>query len=108
MDESIQKTLAVQPLEAWRKVLLDAADLIERDGWCQGQLRRGQQHCAIGAIEAVDLPGAGISFAAIEAINKLARGVSHTSFLACIPEWNDATHMTSEEVIHTMRMVAST
>ncbi len=33
-----------------RKILLDAAELLRRDGWCQHVLARGKERCLIGAL----------------------------------------------------------
>jgi hypothetical protein len=39
-------------LEEWRRVLHQAADILEHLGWCRGTLERRQRHCAVGAIVA--------------------------------------------------------
>jgi hypothetical protein len=38
------------PIDNWRNVLNQAADIIDHLGWCRGVLERDEQHCAIGAI----------------------------------------------------------
>lgn len=52
LSPTIAPQTPTQPVEAWRQVLLDAADKIERDGWCQGQRIIDGRVCAHGAIEA--------------------------------------------------------
>jgi hypothetical protein len=36
--------------EDWRRVLYQAADILEHLGWCRVALERDDEHCAIGAI----------------------------------------------------------
>lgn len=47
----------VQPeapqLEPWQKLLLDAAALIEKKGWCRDNFYNRGRYCAIGALNVV-------------------------------------------------------
>ncbi len=36
--------------EPWRSLLLDAADYIEKNGWCQGEWYQDGRVCAMGAM----------------------------------------------------------
>jgi hypothetical protein len=83
------------------QVLLAAADLLERDGWCQGTLRDGiGRHCTNGAINAVTLVYMGDPFSG--AWKLLYSLLDRTSVTA----WNDAPWQTAENVIATLRKAA--
>ena len=93
-----------EPIEPWRQLLLDAADLIERQGWWDGRPGSdGEQrtlHCietaisAIGSIHHIDL-------ARSEASVNFSNYVSTPSIT-----WNDAPGRTKEEVLTAMREAA--
>jgi hypothetical protein len=36
--------------EEWRRLLYQAADILEHLGWCRGTFEYGRRHCAVGAI----------------------------------------------------------
>ena len=38
----------------WRRVLHQAADILDHLGWCRGALERDAHYCAVGAIIAAD------------------------------------------------------
>lgn len=90
-------------IEPWRQVLLDAADLLEREGHCKGQFYAEGARCTIGAIckvttNAITKPlGSGVP----EAIGRLCNVAG-----PYIPDWNDAPGRTAFEVIATLRAVA--
>jgi hypothetical protein len=84
--------------QAWRRALMDAAHRVER-GWCQGHGRKGDCVCPLYAIVT--------NFSVcwddmVKAIRELRLhlGVDVTS-------WNDMPGQTKEEVVRTMRAVAT-
>lgn len=94
--------------EEWRKVLRNAADLIEYCGWVKHQL--GNENigfCSIGAIETVTdglvdggpnetwLDGA-------EALFHLGKHINNP----CVATWNDYRQRTKRQVIEAMRAAA--
>lgn len=81
-------------------VLDAAADLLDRDGWCQGYDKDDDgRYCARGATKAAassdTLVGAGARIALTQ------RLPTHN-----IPAWNDTPGRTQEEVTSTLRRVA--
>jgi hypothetical protein len=88
-------------LEPWRKVLLDAADLLERDGWCQHHFRNEKGHrCVIEAI------GAATDHKPLlrdKARYQLAQALPGS---LSIIEWNDAHSRRKSQVIKKLREVA--
>ncbi len=93
-------------LEPWRQMLLDAADLLERDGWCQGAYQDDDgHHCALGALDAVF--GSKTSFKAIDwsAYARVNERLQDAVGLQIV-HWNDAKGRTAEEVISTLRKIA--
>lgn len=110
-------------LENWQKILLAAADLIQKRGWCHGEYESdsGRRHCAVGAINKAagfnhDLgsndfyrsdygPKAAWDDRDL-AIKMLTTAVSGE--FGYIEEWNDAknTRTHRNHVLDTMRRVA--
>jgi hypothetical protein len=84
--------------DKWRKILWDAANLIETAGWIQGHHRSEHGYCILGAINAVDGRRLG---PAREAKQKL-RAFLRRSFMS----WNDDRRRTKEEVLAALRTVA--
>jgi hypothetical protein len=91
-----------------REVLLAAAELLERDGWCQGQLwdERGRR-CASGAILFSSLgvpptPNPDL----VDSARVMLFGHCPKDVLS-IPHWNDSPGQTAENVIATLRRAAS-
>lgn len=87
-------------LEPWRQYLLDAANILERDGWCQSVcLNKRGERCIMGALGAVyhssmlDWPQQ-----AIHALNINLQGP--------IASWNDKSGRTKEEVLAMLRDTA--
>lgn len=90
-----------------------AADLIERDGWCQGVLRTATgEHCALGAIVET-IAGGGITDRAlaqsvwtnpdvIDARNALYETIGNKT----IANWNDEPKRTKTEVVAALRDTA--
>lgn len=99
-----QDTIKIEP---WRQALLDAADLLEKDGWCRFSMRRGEAHCAVGAL----LDGYSPIDAKQEATRRLAiyiKGKELPGMLIakiCV-RWNDGLFRTKKQVIKTLREVA--
>lgn len=95
--------------DAWRRLLWDAADLIEKKGHIKGQLgddRNG--FCAIGALLRVsgnpDYLGA--EGDAAMAHDALRRRVWRDFKFMGVPAWNNQLCTTGRHVIDTMRSVA--
>lgn len=81
------------------RALLDAADYIEKHGWCQHSLQDPNGRvCIFGAIDLVtadpDVLG--------NAVVRLSRQVSYYPITA----WNDAPERTKQEVVDTLRAAA--
>ncbi len=91
-------------LEPWRQMLLDAADLLERDGWCQQAYQDGDgHHCALGALDAV------VGMAELKTIDWVAFSKANERLFGAVGQithWNDARGRTAEEVISTLRKIA--
>ena len=88
-----------EPIEPWRQLLLDAADLIERQGWWNGKPGKSLSvHCIQTAISATALRGALGCEAAVNFLNYIG---GHG-----IVSWNDAPGRTKEEVLAAMRGAA--
>lgn len=120
--------------EEWRTVLLEAANIIEREGWVQGQYVEysddiSSRRCAIGAISKA---ASGISYAwdcgysgsdktfwftskaAQEAYDKMMVEINRRPVWAfwrkewtTLDRWNDHDGRTADEVVATMRKVAA-
>lgn len=93
------------------EILNAAADLIERDGWCQGAFRRNGKHCLLGAIAETVAGDARSGFNHILAHNDDAREAVRV-FLATVqcdlgvPHWNDKPGRTQTEVVAALRKAA--
>lgn len=88
-----------------RAALLDAADLIEREGWVQGVLGLpGMGYCALGALGQVTKTESARYF---DARDLLARSIGISPFsYGGIPAWNDREGQTKEQVLQTLRRAA--
>lgn len=86
------------PIITWQEVLLRAADLIEKDGWCRGTYHRGRGHCIVGAVTKV-VPWGPLGRQAVTEL---------TLHLGVPAIWyNDDSDRTREEVVAAMRAAAS-
>jgi hypothetical protein len=94
--------------EPWRQVLLDAADLIERKGWCQNQAKSTflgftLGYCMIGALDEVltrsDEPAKVWESVASHRLSLAVNG--------SIIDWNDDDTRTKKEVVAKLREVAN-
>ena len=84
-----------------RGVLLAAARLIERKGWCQGSYKKSGRHCAIGAIgEVMEWRREGLQ---ARALDKLTTVIGEISVAA----WNDRPGRRRPEVIAALRRAAT-
>lgn len=107
-DKRWNKTAAPIKIAPWRRLLLKAARILERDGWCQNNLYWRTRSCAIGALNRADSghPGyEGVHSAVwVEAHNRLRAFVGGHN--GSIEAWNDTVGRTGSQVIATMRKVA--
>lgn len=84
--------------KAWQQLLLDAADLIEHEGWCQETTSYNGPHCALGAI--------------LAARGEQGTHVAHVAeahlfaAVGAIVHWNDQPERTATEVVATLQAVA--
>lgn len=95
------------PQQEWQRVLLRAADYLERQGWCQHTMVDTDNNmCVLGAIGFEDalkqlVPIA--PFAALNAAIHLQEFIGNGQTLAV---WNDAPWRTKDQVIHALRACA--
>jgi|ERR1700692_671956 len=98
-DKKWNEVKAAPKLEPWRQVLLDAADLIRKDGWIVGSRHSERGYCAVGAIsQAAGWWRFGLR---TRAENRLRRYLGHS-----IMFWNDALCSGKSKVIETLETVA--
>jgi hypothetical protein len=93
--------------DRWRQILLDAADLIEREGHCKDVLDDGQgRHCALGAIYLTQHGGRPTREG--PDLRAAYSAVSHLQDLVGpnIPAWNNHPDRTAAEIIGTLRTCA--
>jgi hypothetical protein len=105
----VEEKQATAPVvvDAIGDILLKAADLIERDGWCQNSYwGPNGEHCALGAIQC-SVSGCvseclDHNYFVIRAKNRFKEfvGIDH------IQNWNDASGRTKEDVVTAMRGAA--
>jgi hypothetical protein len=93
-------------IEPWRQVLLDAADYIDRVGWCQHTLREdGGRVCAAEALMTV-------AYAAHDVATYEGAMICLSSFVTsgkhsmAVVKWNDDQGRTAAEVTGAMRASA--
>jgi hypothetical protein len=85
------------------EVLLKAADVLERDGWCKYSLNDRQgRHCVAGAIiiAVAGSPGG-------DELRKEARLQQHLTFWPTIESWNDLPWRTRNQVLAKLRAAAT-
>jgi hypothetical protein len=91
-----------KPPAPWRKILLDAADLIEKEGWVQREYGRiGRGFCIEGAIKHIAYPS--MQF---DAMSEAVWAMEHHVRTANIPTWNDRLGRTKAEVLAALRAAA--
>jgi hypothetical protein len=104
----------IPPIEPWRQILKDAADVIDKRGWTRGVLSSPFGVCAIGALRAVpnkrrqDLEKAKRKLMALlskrgRAHYRLGRHITDE-----IMRWNDVCCHSKSEAIRTFRKAAET
>jgi hypothetical protein len=79
-----------------RQVLLDAANILEEQGWIRGNLCRPEGYCILGAMDAAKPPAAAMVIAFMRLEKKLGPPA----------QWNDTPGRTKEEVIAMLRETA--
>lgn len=108
-----RKKKQVKQLEPWRKLLLDAAELIKAKGWCRERAYNKGAYCAIGAMMSVATGVRGSKVCegptphlvvvaegkVLNHINKLGR------FYGYIANWNDS-QTRGKTVIEVLQEVA--
>ena len=95
----IERQIETTTISPVAKVLYAAADLIERDGWCQCARYHDGRRCALGAIYRYPFPakrvGMHLAVLALEAV------------VGDVVDWNDHPERTAAEVITKLREVAT-
>ena len=84
------------------QLLWDAADLLERDGWCQREFEDAQgRYCLVGAINRAPSPE---PYSLELEIQRLTATGYMQRFLGMEPmRWNDMHGRTKEEVVSALR-----
>ena len=84
-------------LAPWQKTLVDAADLIEKQGWCQHKYSDQGRSCTMGAMTSMH------HFDIVKARENLSAVIGTSD----ITMWNDAPERTAEEVVNALRKAAA-
>lgn len=93
-----EQTIPAKPEQiAAQRILLDAADLIEREGWVKKAYRSWTGYCAVGAIQTVACRTQNSSFHAV---------IILTRHIGDIIIWNDNIAQNKAEVVRVMREAA--
>lgn len=100
-----------------RKLINDAADLLEKDGWTFGVYEDGRRRCPVGAVvraAGLDPYGGGNWYAdpdVNEAIRVIGSAVREPSWdvrtQGAVTKWNDTEGRTAPEVIGKLRAIAA-
>ena len=92
--------------EPWRQVLLDAADYIDRVGWCQHSLHgENGRVCAAEALMTVGCTAHDVATYA-GAMTALSNFVTSGEHSMAVVKWNDDEGRTAAEVTSAMRAYA--
>jgi hypothetical protein len=83
----------------WRKILWDAANLIERRGWIQHRTFSEQGYCIYGAINEIGM-------AELSRYRHSAKSHLRRHLGANIATWNDSRARTKEQVLAKLREAA--
>ena len=101
-------------IEPWRKVLLDAADYIEKHGWCQGRIgNAGESVCAVGAMwmafdGTIPKQANWVKDRAVDQAYRAMCNYVMCNYVRSYPaEWNDEPGRTAAEVTAAMRECAA-
>lgn len=97
---SFQTETKPEVLEPWRQVLLDAADLLEREGWANLS-KHDSGLCVYRAIKRIVR-----TYDVSEAQRRLALHVGAISPTHGLYSWNDTPGRTKEEVLTALRECA--
>ena len=96
----------------WRKLLLDAADLIEKKGWCRNALHSHGRYCVVGALlkavgaNILEYEEGGSTPKLVEkAEEKIVAYLKNNNY-GCVPDWNDD-QKRGKVVIETLRKVST-
>lgn len=93
----------VKELTPVQKNLLDAANLLETQGWIQGDYRTEKGYCMVGAMrEACHCPVGNYEGVYIESVNRMLRYLNRQD----VAIWNDWPLRTKEEAIAALRGAA--
>jgi hypothetical protein len=108
-DPNWKKPEAKVQLEPWRQLLLDAADYIEVNGWCQNDYHTHEGACALGALRMVSTGSTLLEPPARHDYMNyhVAKGYLQQAVGRHVPLWNDQKGTTKEDVITKMREVAT-
>lgn len=110
-DKRWSKTVAPVVLEPWRVLLLKAARILERDGWCRNTLYWRKRSCAVGALNRAAYgrpslpPDDRVSPELNEARARLLQFIGEDGILG-VEHWNDNKCYDGASVISVMRRVA--
>lgn len=91
------------------EVLINAAKYIEKHGWCQGHYRDNDGTvCVMGAIDTVTRKRADYIAPYLGAKNLLLDYLNEGRHFQwkSLPQWNDSTYRTKEQVLQAMREAA--
>jgi hypothetical protein len=92
-------------MNATAKILYDAADLIDANGWCQGQYRSAEGcYCASEAIEAAAPPVVGFNCGFVVSYTFMTTEIKETN----VAVWNDRPDRTVDQVTTALRNAAQT
>ena len=92
----------VKVVDELGQIMLKAADLLEKDGWCQHHLSNNEgAHCVRGALMEF-----GSAYVVLQAEQRLkAIGIPCDDWYGIV-SWNNAPERTAEEVINALRAAA--
>jgi hypothetical protein len=95
----------MKPFDGGQLALLRAAELLERDGWCQGALVKNGAFCAMGALhKATDRDRKAYMSSLYRLMAFLGQ---HHGGTRNIIDWNDQPERTADEVIDALRAAAT-
>jgi hypothetical protein len=116
LDENAVPAVSPAQIEDWRRILLDAADYIETNGWLQDAYFTAEEAtgpaCVMGAIVGPGIFDDWPYYDQVQrdAITRLAEALfaidEETDIEAAVTGWNDYKDRTKEEVIAKLREVA--
>jgi hypothetical protein len=104
--EEKKPEIKIKTEEEWRTILLKAADILEKKGWCQQHYSRRGHYCALGAInKAAGFRPSGASHLPYDPVAVAERMmILHLGHDVAV--WNDDLVDNAATVIATLRQVA--